>query len=123
MRRFTWLIVLLSILQGLAFASLSAAHGAVGQGVWAASAGRCDGHTPNGGGQGDESGAHSGCCIFCASSAFDGLSRLASILPKYIAFPTAPFAVGTTRSLRDDRRGRPPGWASSWSSQAPPFFS
>ena len=67
---------------------------------------------------------HSDCCIICQAESRDGvLLFLAACFIAILLFPR----VAATRRVRALKRGeRPPresGFASSWSSQAPPHFS
>jgi hypothetical protein len=67
---------------------------------------------------------HQGCCILCEASARDAAFVLV------VAFAAAALAPrqdagapGADYSKPHDARPKAAGWASSWSSRAPPFFS
>jgi len=65
---------------------------------------------------------HAQCCVFCGARDFEGVTP---ILAAQIAAFVAPSPGMILSALRGDADGNPPllGWASSWSSQAPPMFS
>ncbi|HEY8260396.1 MAG TPA: hypothetical protein VIG55_04220 [Methylosinus sp.] len=77
----------------------------------------------HGDGRGRASFAHCArCCILC-----DNVAQLPAARPPTEALPGLVAAEATRVERRADHAGgvdpRPPGWASSWSSQAPPALS
>jgi hypothetical protein len=63
------------------------------------------------------------CCILCGvrdcgAPPFHDATRVADAL-----FPVSMASAPKARRFIDDDDGRPVGWASSWSSRAPPIFS
>lgn len=67
------------------------------------------------------SGNHAQCCVLCGARDFDG-AALASLTPESEAFTPRHLSASPAR-LREALVRPPTGWASSWSSQAPPYFS
>ncbi|WP_400766480.1 hypothetical protein [Methylosinus sporium] len=67
------------------------------------------------------SGDHAQCCVLCGARDFDG-AAVASLTPASVAFTPRRLFAAPVR-LREARVRPPTGWASSWSSQAPPYFS
>jgi hypothetical protein len=67
---------------------------------------------------------HQGCCILCEASARDAAFAL---VVAFTAAALAPrqdaVAPGADYPEPQDARPKAAGWASSWSSRAPPFFS
>lgn len=60
-------------------------------------------------------------CMCCAAAPFDAPSRIVALV---VAGPVLPFAFGQPDWLQHDDPAPPQfGWVSSWSAQAPPFFS
>jgi hypothetical protein len=75
---------------------------------------------------GDHSPAHehgsAQCCVLCGARDFDGAALPAVTQPTEA--PAPPSALDAKEAPSSETRGDPPlGWASSWSSQAPPYFS
>lgn len=66
---------------------------------------------------------HSQCCVLCMSNAHAGLLRFAAALFDIVAFPTPRFGAAIAWRFSDDPIAPLAGWASSWSSRAPPSFS
>jgi hypothetical protein len=66
---------------------------------------------------------HSECCAFCAASGRDALLLLLPLALVAIAVLAPVAKVFVLRPPRDNSAAKPVGWASSWSSRAPPFFS
>ncbi|GLI91756.1 hypothetical protein [Methylocystis echinoides] len=67
--------------------------------------------------------AHSNCCVMCQSGARDTAAVLAFVV---VAIGVDPFREAAAPPVPADADDIPPrmiGWASSWSSRAPPFFS
>jgi hypothetical protein len=52
-----------------------------------------------------------------------GLSQFVALLIASIAFSALCAGAAIVRCFRDDSDRRLVGWASTWSSRAPPFFS
>lgn len=69
-----------------------------------------------------KTGDHSQCCVLCSARDFDG-ATLAGATQKSEAFAPRPALVVAAVRRRETRVRPPTGWASSWSSQAPPIFS
>jgi hypothetical protein len=68
------------------------------------------------------SGDHAQCCVICGARDFDGAAVASSMQTGEAVMPRRLFFVPAARPHA--ARVRPPtGWASSWSSQAPPYFS
>jgi hypothetical protein len=66
---------------------------------------------------------HYECCAFCAAGGRDALLLLLPLALVAIAVLGPVAQVFVLRAPRDDSAAKPLGWASSWSSRAPPFFS
>jgi hypothetical protein len=62
------------------------------------------------------------CCVLCLACAFDGLPTLRTGGTDVQAAACSETLNSVEKSYAIPRQ-RPIGWASSWSSQAPPFFS
>ncbi len=63
---------------------------------------------------------HSDCCVFCSGGNRDASADVVAILVSFVIF-FAPRTDGSVRVvIRHDLVPRPIGWASSWSSRAPP---
>jgi hypothetical protein len=80
-------------------------------------------HTDAGDRDGKSHHAHRDCCILCESSLRDATLVFAVA---WLAAPLAPLREehrSVSYLVPDDARPRVSGWASSWSSRAPPFFS
>ncbi len=116
------------LLQTLATLGVSYAHrGPAGVEAGFASSSTVDEPCAAGGPAG-ESGRHDRdgrppCCVFCLASVLGGLptSDAAGEGVAAIPLPKAPVSFG---ALSFDVPHKPPtGWATSWSSQAPPYFS
>lgn len=80
------------------------------------------------GGPAGESGRHDEdgrlpCCVFCLASALGGLPISDATGDGFaaVSLPKAPVSFGA-RSFEIPHKP-PTGWATSWSSQAPPLFS
>lgn len=89
---------------------------AVGDAFCSRGAREDDGHAP------ERQGHHAQCCILCGSNDHKTVVEVAAFFS--IALRAAPQAP--TRALRavpDDPDRRLIGWASAWSSRAPPSFS
>lgn len=76
---------------------------------------------------GDKSSGHNGCghshyCIWCASSARDALPT-PSLRSSSFEVPLFPESRSRDVDIADNRDREPAGWASSWSSRAPPSIS
>ncbi|GEM_PF-1663133 len=120
-------VALFVVLQGLAAIGASLAHSSRGDGgtsfVTSFFGATCAADTHGG----DRSPApgrdHSQCCVLCGARNFDGAS-FHGVAQGAVAI-TLPSRVLVSIARRfDDAPDSPPiGWASSWSSQAPPFFS
>lgn len=66
--------------------------------------------------------AHSQCCVLCDARIWT--AAFVQLMETAIAFSFPLGTVPIVASTADDSNKRPPpGWASSWSSQSPPFFS
>jgi hypothetical protein len=61
------------------------------------------------------------CCVLCGARDLDGTPLAAVAL--VVASLEPPPALWTGTRLVDAHMKPPAGWASSWSSRAPPFFS
>lgn len=62
------------------------------------------------------------CCVLCGACDFNGVALAATTRPTETLAP--PSALDAMEALSTETHGAPPlGWASSWSSQAPPYFS
>jgi hypothetical protein len=123
-----FIVALLIFAQGLAAhvsASSRVRHGETQAGAVASSLGAsCRVDTIGGG----ESPAHERrdclqCCVLCgvrdcAAPLFHDATRAADV-----QFPVSKASAPINRRFIDDDDGRPIGWASSWSSRAPPIFS
>ena len=66
---------------------------------------------------------HSQCCILCSSAGGDGRLLPLAILSFVITFFPEPRNVSTIEYSPELSVKRLIGWASSWSSRAPPIFS
>jgi hypothetical protein len=64
---------------------------------------------------------HSHCCILCGKYIARSLDHV-DVFFTSIAFPAPRRAVSIIEHFLDARDKRPTGWASSWSSRAPPLF-
>ncbi|CCJ07914.1 Hypothetical protein BN69_2463 [Methylocystis sp. SC2] len=72
------------------------------------------------GNAGHESCSHAACCIFCpAAFAFGGLSATWALAP----FAALEAISDVLARVPEVPISAPSGWATSWSSQAPPLFS
>lgn len=115
------------LLQTLATMAVSHAHpGPAGvEAGFASSTG--DGPCAAGGSAG-ESGRHDRdgrppCCVFCLASVLGGLPISDAAGEGVAAIPLSKAPVSFGALSFDIPRKPPTGWATSWSSQAPPLFS
>lgn len=122
----TGLIVLFFVLQGLVASGLSIAHSGhrTGEAGFAISLQNVDCAVDEHGDRGLplQKRAHAQCCVLCGGRHFDGAALL--VVGRLCA-PTAPPPV--PEAIEREAAGAPrqfaSGWASSWSSQAPPIAS
>lgn len=63
------------------------------------------------------------CCLICAAGGRDGAAFGAVFFAVVTNLLAPPIARIVDRPIVVDADGRPKGWASSWSSRAPPFLS
>ncbi len=119
-------VALLIVLQGLAAIGSSFARSVYGGGEASFVASLLGPNCAVDAHSGDKSPAqergHSQCCVLCGVRDFDGaaLPGVAQI-SEAIAPLQAPVSI--ERHFADSPTESPIGWASSWSSQAPPYFS
>jgi hypothetical protein len=66
---------------------------------------------------------HAQCCVFCATSGRDALLLLVFAFLTETAFLTPEKSPSVVGFLLNDMDEHPLGWASSWSSRAPPSIS
>lgn len=130
MKRSNWLIVCLIVLQGLSFAGSAgfraarpvAALGDASLGVAVSVDAPC--RTDHRGHEAPEHCDHAQCC--CILRSLNELGGDAGFGPTVFIFsaPSLLFAgVPNPIGAGDDPVRPPPGWASTWSSRAPPAFS
>jgi hypothetical protein len=124
MRRGAWLIILLFVLQSVFLAAASHArlsHAGADQGTIASAADRFCGIDANGNNGGpSHRRLHSECCILCASNSIGKLSLYAAPLYINIDLLWRDAQIGVTHHFRDNTDLRLAGWASTWTSRAPP---
>lgn len=120
-------LVVLLFLQGFAAVGASLSHatreGASGTYLSALLAATCSNHAQGDEGSPPSPAYHAPCCVFCGAG--DGgqapLPRAAQT--GEAIFPDAGERLTFDPRMRVGFDRRPPGFASAWSSQAPPFFS
>lgn len=120
MRRIGWLLAFLLFLQSLAFSAApqaGAAHAELGGAAFSQS-GNC---APEdmGGGKAPTGYHHTHCCILCSAHA-ELLAPLIALVVVHHHFAATDAAILV---VREELKGGPSGWMSSWSSRAPPSFS
>jgi len=80
-------------------------------------------HADAGDPAGNDDKAHHDCCVFCQSGGRDAAVILfIAVVTALLDTPKGPPSTAAL-AARDDSPPRASGWASSWSSRAPPFFS
>jgi hypothetical protein len=67
--------------------------------------------------------AHQDCCVLCQSNTRDAATFILALLVATATFDPAREATAPTYPQTQARPPRVVGWASSWSSRAPPSFS
>jgi hypothetical protein len=123
-RRTGWLAICLAILQAWALASAVEARARAGHALDAAFTAtiHCNDQ------QNRESPArgrhsHAQCCVSCCPQVFDDDWRLAATWSEATILPQRAATARLVGRLRPECDARVEGWASSWSSRAPPRLS
>ncbi len=62
------------------------------------------------------------CCILCLLGCSGDTAPFGAVVAGRLAFPAPLRAVAVVGSLDNDLKRKTFGWASSWSSRAPPLF-
>jgi hypothetical protein len=126
LRRVNWLIAFLLLLQCLAASAIprsAVAHARFTVGAVAFSEGYDCAADKLGGDKTPAHLVHSLCCILCSSDLSDKTSSFFATLIAPAEFWAPEAAITITARNLGDANGNPPGWATSWSSRAPPSFS
>ncbi|HEY8066875.1 MAG TPA: hypothetical protein VIF40_19445 [Methylosinus sp.] len=63
---------------------------------------------------------HALCCILCSAGARDTAPDVIALLPDIAPYASLEPGALVVPLVEGDGAKRPPGWASSWSSRAPP---
>ncbi len=126
MRRVNWLIAFLLVLQSLAAGAVlrgAVAHTRFAIGAVAFSEGYDCVADKLGGDKTPVPCVHSLCCILCSSDLSDKTFSSVATLIAPAEFWAPDQAITTGVRTLGNARGDPPGWATTWSSRAPPSIS
>jgi hypothetical protein len=120
-------LVVLLLLQGFAAIGASLSHaareGASGTYLSALLAATCGHHAPDDEGAPVPLARHAPCCVLCGAADGGEAPLPRAALTGEAIFPDAGERLTFDPRMRVGFDRRPPGFASAWSSQAPPFFS
>ncbi len=126
MRRVKWLIAFLLLLQSLAAGAVlrgAVAHTRFAVGAVAFSEGYDCAADKLGSDKTPVPSVHSLCCILCSCDLSDKSFSFVATLITLAEFWAPDQAITTAVRTLGDARGNPPGWATTWSSRAPPSIS